>query len=246
MKNRLLHSILFGLLLACLTGCVEVDYYIKVNRDASADVEYKLGFDQMFIGLLDLQGESPLDKAIQSAEENGFTVSHYSDEDMSGIIARAHLDSLQEIPPMGSGSVWAEAAPEANRHEDNAESPFKIEPGFFYNRYLLDTQIDLSEMKAGRTGDDYGLGSAFLNKVKMRFRITLPVKPESHNAAHVADNSHTLGWDLLPGQSNRIMLEAAAPNLRNIVITAAGALIILIAAFIAWPALRKKKQSAEL
>lgn len=244
MKNRFLYSILFGLLLAGLTGCVEVDYYIKVNRDASADVEYKIGFDQMFIGLLELQGESPLDKASQSAEESGFTVSRYSDEDMSGIIARAHLDSLHDLPPMSS--VWTEAALEANRHEDNAEIPFKIEPGFFYNRYLLDTHIDLSEMKATQTGDDYGLGSAFLNKVKMRFRITLPVKPESHNASHVADNGHTLGWDLIPGQSNRIMMEAAAPNLRNIAITAAGALLMLIAALIAWPALRKKKQSAEI
>ncbi|NLA27908.1 MAG: hypothetical protein GX878_11000, partial [Firmicutes bacterium] len=154
MKKRLLYFFLTLLLLSALTGCVEVDYYIKVNRDASADVEYKLAFDQMFMGLLELQGENPLDQASQSAEEKGFTVSRYSEGDMSGIIARMHLDSLQELPHISI--AWSEAAFEGNSHDDDAKSPFKVKPGFFCNRYLLDMQIDLSEMSADEAGDDYG------------------------------------------------------------------------------------------
>ncbi|NLA27926.1 MAG: LPXTG cell wall anchor domain-containing protein [Firmicutes bacterium] len=68
------------------------------------------------------------------------------------------------------------------------------------------------------------------------------MKPDLHNAAHVTDDGYTLGWDLFPGQDNRIMMEAAAPNLRNIALTAAGTLLLLITALILW----KKKRSAEI
>ena len=48
LKTALLALTLVALL--SLSGCIEVDYYIKVNRDASADIEYKICFDQIFIG----------------------------------------------------------------------------------------------------------------------------------------------------------------------------------------------------
>ncbi len=232
--------LLFLLLCLGLTGCIEFDYYIKVNRDASADVEYRIGLDQMFIGLMESQGKNPLSQVRLSAEENGFTVSHYSENDMSGIIAKKHADSLQELP--GMSSIWAEADLETNTN-DGAGSPFKMEPGFFYHRYLVDTQVDLSEMKELDSGDDFGLGGAFLNRVKMSFRMTLPVKPRSHNAAHVSDEGYTLGWDLLPGQNNRIMVEAAVPNLRNIAAICITAALLAVALAI-WLASRKKKQAA--
>lgn len=241
MRNKLHFIFLVLLLLLGLTGCIEFDYYIKVNRDASADIEYKIGFEQMFIGLLESQGENPLSRVRLSAEENGFTVSHYSEDDISGIIAKMHVASLKELPDMSS--IWAQADPAAGG-KDAAERPFKVEPGFFYHRYLLDTQIDLSAMKQIEADDAFGLGSAFLNKVKMRFRITLPVKPGAHNAAHVTDDGHTLGWDLLPGQNNRIMVEAAVPNLRNIALCITTALLITVPVICL--AVRKKKPAAGL
>jgi hypothetical protein len=236
-----LFSLLLLLLCLGLSGCIEVDYYIKVNRDASADIEYKICFDQIFIGLMETQGEDPLSQVRLSAEEKGFTVSHYSENDITGIIAKKHADTLQELP--GINSIWAEADIQTATI-DGAGSPFKVEPGFFFNRYLVDTTVDLSEMKEQAGEDDFGLSSAFLKKIKMRFRITLPVKPKSHNAPYVTDEGYTLGWDLLPGQVNRIMLEAAVPNLRTFALLAAAAL--LTAALIAWLTVKKKKQAAGL
>ena len=93
---------------------------------------------------METQGEDPLSQVRLSAEEKGFTVSHYSENDITGIIAKKHADTLQELP--GINSIWAEADIQTATI-DGAGSPFKVEPGFFFNRYLVDTTVDLSEMK---------------------------------------------------------------------------------------------------
>src|SRR5690554_2674608 len=81
-----------------LSGCVEGKFHITLNNDGSADINYRLGFDNTMLGFMQTDQENPLEEMRREAEENGFKVRNYKENNMLGIVATKHVDSLDELP----------------------------------------------------------------------------------------------------------------------------------------------------
>jgi len=212
--------VLFVLLVTVvlLSGCVEGKFHITLNKDGSADADYRIGFNSALLAFMQSDQENPLEEMRKAAEEEGFTVKNYSENDMVGIIATKHVNSLDELPK------FANLATEI----DTEETPLVIEKSFFKNQYHFENNVDLSDMKEKPEDDLGGLGNAMLSQVNLRFILTLPFVPQHHNAAVVRDDGRTLEWHLIPGQDNQIIMDASVPNVTNIVLVITGSVILLV------------------
>jgi hypothetical protein len=217
-----------------LTGCAEGIFHVTINKDGSADVKYRVGMNSMVMGMLGSGKDNPINEMRRSAESDGFTVTNYNENNMTGIIATKHVNSLKDLPNFTQFAK--KSAPDGN-------IPFTVEKGFFQNTYNFNTKIDLSDMKE-KPGDNLsGLGNAMLSQINLRFILTLPFKPESHNASAVRDDGRTLEWQLTPGSDNTLKMQAKVPNMTNIAISI-GVVLLIIIAIIAI-SINKRKPTAE-
>lgn len=236
MKKWCLIAVLI-LSLVLLSGCVEVEYHLKINKDASADLQYKFGMNNGLLGLVSSEGENPIEEMRHEAESQGYKVTNYSNEQITGIIASKHFKTLKEVP--GFEDLLRKSDSQANI---KGETPLVIEKGFFKDRYHLDGHIDLTDMKGNSEDDLEGLGNAMLSQVKMRFILTLPYKPTNHNASLVRDDGRTLEWQLIPGQDNKLQMDVVVPNVRNIALCVVGAVLLLAGVSVAIIISRNKKK----
>jgi len=218
MKRFMPVLIILLLTVVLLSGCVEGKFHITLNKDGSADINYRIGFDRSLLALLQSDQENPLEEMRKSAKEEGFTVKNYSEDKMVGIIATKHVNSLDELPNFANVAAGG----------DSAKPPLVIEESFFKKQYHFETNVDLSDMKETPEDDLGGLGNAMLSQVNLRFILTPPFTPQHHNASVVRDDGQTLEWHLIPGQDNQITMEASVPNTTNIALVIAGSVIILL------------------
>jgi len=220
-KWSLLAVIILSLLL--LSGCAEVECHLTINKDSSADVQYKFGINSGLLGLLSSEGENPLDTMRRDAESQGYKVVNYSNDQITGIIASKHFKTLEEATNIEKLFINDD-----NQVNIKGETPLRIEKGFFKDRYYLDGHIDLTDMKEKPEDELEGLGNAMLSQIKMRFILTLPYKATNHNASSVKDDGRTLEWQLIPGMDNKIQVDVEVPNIRNIILCVGGGILILI------------------
>ena len=57
LKNVAIIAIL-GIILFTLTGCANVDYDIKLNKDGSGDIAYVIGYDKSFLASIGVETSS--------------------------------------------------------------------------------------------------------------------------------------------------------------------------------------------
>jgi hypothetical protein len=222
--KRTVYFLVIAILTIFLAGCAKGIFHITINNDGSADIKYRVGVDSMVLGLLSGEGNNPIDEMRQDAVSEGFTVANYKENDMIGIIATKRVAKLEYLPDFAQFQT-------ANVTEDTADDNMKlnVDKGFFQNVYNLNANIDLSDMEVMPDEDPLGLSSAMLGQIDLRFVLTLPFKPESHNASTVRDDGRTIEWQLIPGSDNTLIMKAKAPNVVNIAITVVAGLIVLLA-----------------
>lgn len=205
-----------------LTACVDATYHVTINRDGSADVQYKMAMSAALVGLMSQGQQDPISELAEEAKKDGFSVTSLSENNMIGIRASKHL-SPEELrrDPKGVMPTWKTIA-----GASETAPAFQVDKGFLYTTYRLKTTLDLRGM-AAKPGDEFaGLANAMLGQVKMRFLLTLPIKPETHNASTASDEGRTLEWQLLPGRANDIEVSAKVLNWRNIVLVGVGLLAV--------------------
>ncbi|WMT18588.1 LptM family lipoprotein [Parageobacillus toebii] len=227
--KKLLSLFVLILSIGLLSGCVKGVFHVKVNKDGSADLNYDLGFESTLLGFASSDGQNPIEEIRKQAEEQGFTVANYKENGYTGIRAKKHVDKLNDVPIFYT------------MVNSKDEKPVKIEKDFFSTRYVLDTQLDLSDMAMDSTEEMSNINNAVLNQMDLKFLLDLPVKAKNHNASDVKNDGQTLEWQLIPGDKNKIYMEAVVPNITNIILSIVGGLIIF--AGILFLALKKKHDS---
>jgi LPXTG-motif cell wall-anchored protein len=227
--RKLLSLFVLILSIGVLSGCVKGVFHVKVNKDGSADINYDMGFENTLLGLASSDGKNPIEEIRKQAEEQGFTVANYKENGYTGIRAKKHVDKLNDIPIF------------SNMEKSKDKKPLKIEKGLFSTRYTLDTQLDLSDMATNSNEEMANFNNAVLNQMDLKFLLDLPVKAEKHNASNVKNDGQTLEWQLIPGDKNRVYMEAVVPNIMNITLTIIGVLIILVGAL--FMILKKRKRN---
>jgi len=248
MEVRKIKSILvitiFLVIPLILTGCFKGDFHVKINRDGSADLNYKIGFNSYLISMMESTDDSDediIESLKKDLEDDGFEVTYYKENDISGVIAKKHQESLDDLSiDIFQQNLTAESnGSEANASEiDSNINKITVNKGFFQNEYIVNANFDLTSMETKNNNSEdsqseanqlgEGIAEAMLNQIDLNFILTLPVKPENHNASQITNEGKTLTWNLKPGANNEVKVEAKVLNLKNISILIVG-LFVLIA-----------------
>jgi hypothetical protein len=225
---RRLYILLISVILLLLTGCVNGVFHVKVNKDGSGDLDYRLAIDSNLLSNGD-QTENPLQEFKKLAQQDGFIVSQFKDKGYFGVEAKKHVENISDT--LGSELIKY-LSPTNNEKVD-----FTIDKGLLFNVYRLNTNLDLKDM----IHEDDPFTSMILDKMDLKMLITLPTDANNHNASRIelgsVEKSKTYEWDLLPGQDNEIYLEAKVLNTTNVILLV---LISIAAVLVTVYALRKR------
>ncbi len=239
LPNKLLQWSLFLMLVfisLLLSGCLKFSTHLTVHTDGSGDMEIVLLQDAAVNILSDIH--DPFADFKDNLAGQGFSISPYRENGMSGIKAvktmtNEELMSLDLSDFLG-GNPGSRGQVNAGSAASN--SPFlTVKEEFLLKRYYLDLVINFDRILPYLDHDyidRYSDMILTLMQPDIRFIITLPVRPESHNAAVVSDDGKTMEWLLALKGDNDIRLVAVVPNFNNIakavVITGAALIVTVI------------------
>ena len=229
MVKKVVLALLLILVMVSTAGCAEGIFHITINKNGSADLNYKVGIDNTLYSLMTSSNNDPLADFKKETQSEGFTIANFNDGQMSGVIATKHVNSNGELAGTTNFLNGQNMTNLLNGQNNmpKSNSPLAVTRSFFSTQYSLNTNIDLSSM-AGNSQDQFsGLTNAMLSQIKLQLLLTLPIKPGINNATSVLDNGKTMEWDLIPGQNNHLQMAATVPNVLNITLTAVGAAIII-------------------
>jgi len=222
--KRITLAVIVLLSLTLASGCVDATYHLTINRNGSGDINIEIAINDL---VLDLVGEEdPLVSLTKDLKLQGYTVSSFRDQGKTGLIARKHVEriSAQSLDLVRIPGIPRAAA---TSYSDG----FQIQQGFFKTRYKVQVDVDPADFTG--TGQLGALESHILSQVNFQFVLTLPIQPDDHNAISVDDKGRTMIWTLMPGQGNRVLVEASHWNPVQLAITAiailsfAGLLVLL-------------------
>lgn len=220
------------IVLVCLTGCANINYEIKLNKDGSGDVSYVIGYDKAFLTSMgvkqsDLANNDKLEEMKKKAQQDGYTVETYEDDATFGFKANKAVKNIQEEfsvkNTIGTGS------------EENEEINF--EKSLLKTKYSQNAKMDLSIPQSG-TSQENAMVYAIMGQMKISYKITLPFKVGENNATTVSEDGKTLEWKMQYGKVNEIKFQAEEDY--TMIALAGLAVLLLIVVVIIIIALRKK------
>lgn len=219
-KNQILLLLSVLMVSFLLTGCIQANIHVTVNKDGSADLNYKVGIDK---NLMDLGGGEVSDLFVETATEaqkEGYATSNYDDEKYVGIEMKKHITTLDELAKENSMKELVGS--------DKSEL-IKVNETFFYTEYILDTGIDLSDAfkDSGLSAEEISAAKMAMDQMDFQFKLTLPEKTDTNNATTVSVDGKTLEWKLT-GQDNSIKATMKVLNMQTVTVTASGFLALLI------------------
>lgn len=231
-RNRLtlILPIVFGLL---LSGCAQGVVDVTVNRNGTADIRMDAAIDQSALNTI---GQRDLPEQIASSlREQGLEAQAINQDGKAGISA-SHTVELDggPMPNLPAGITV----------EDRKEE------GLFSTTHNLVVVADPPELIPRESSSLSGfIGSRLLgrfveNEFDFNFKLTLPIKPKSHNADEISENGRTLTWNLAATRENRIELSVTVPNINRIIYASSAVLLLLAAAIIFLFVRRKRKKKA--
>ena len=214
--------------LVMLTGCVNVNYEVKVNKNGSGDISYVYAFKKESIQSLNANIEDMLSSMKKQAEDNGYKTESYEDDEYVGFKSIKHLNNLTEDFSL------QEAFGEEYVKEDEGEKDNNIiiKNSLFKTTISQDAEIDLTKMKDVAT------------IVTMNYTVKLPVKANSNNATEVSKNGTELTWNLTGGEINKIEYLATGINVLPIVLIVL--LVIIVIAVVLYLLVFRKKDKKEV
>jgi len=196
------------IMLVTLTGCVSVDYEVKVNNDGSGDISYIYGFSKKTLESLQVTAEDMIESMKEQAEESQYEVENYENEEISGFKATKHIEDLTK-----DFSLQEAFGEEYVKDEEN--NGIKIERSLFITKYSQNAEIDLTNMED------------LAGNVKMTYKVNLPAKAKTNNATKVSENNKELTWDLKAGEINKVEFVAQGVNILPIAIIVAIVAIVV-------------------
>lgn len=226
MKKVLSLATIIVMLLVLLTGCVNVNYEVTLNKDGTADVAYVYGFEKEFLKEMETTAEDMTNDMKESAETSDYTIEAYSDDKIEGFKAKKHVENLSEIS-------LSEAFGEENVKVSEGNE-IKIEKKGSKTVYSQNAEFDLS-----------GIDESMASMVTMKYTINLPTKVGNNNASEVSNDGKTLTWNLKAGETNKIEFEAIESGSIVKMIVVALIAIIGVAIIVAVVMLIVKKSKKE-
>lgn len=228
------------------TGCVKGDLHATVHKDGAAEVDFTFLIDGNYLAVLP-EEDNPLVQMKAKAEAEGYRVTHVKEGAYAGLRMQKQVENVSEL---NGDQVLAMGEGQARLLEVTEDK------GFFYSTYRAAAALNLDDMAQLVSGFDPSspVAKMFVNKVDFQYRLTVPEEAVRHNAARSGESVEVAGeeegkgityeWDLIPGQSNRIELEAKVWHWQNVSLSAAGAAGVLLVA--ALRLMRRETENGEV
>lgn len=228
MKKILKLFTLLAVLLIVLTGCVDVNYEVTLNRDGTADIAYIYGFEKESLEEMGTTAEEMTQDMKENAETSDFKVEIFSNDEIEGFKATKHITDLSQIS-------LEEAFGEENV-KDSEENQIKVEKKWQKTIYTQKADIDLTSMD-----------EMTASMIKMKYTINLPTKVGNNNASEVSEDGKTLTWNLKAGEVNKIEFEATESGIMDVktvvIVIIALALISIVVVIVILIVKKQKKKN---
>lgn len=190
MKKTISIIILLIFILFILSGCVKVDYTIKINEDGRGEITYIYGMDKTVIKNMGKTKETATNDKRLEAEKAGYSIEPYEDENIAGFKATKKVEDITEK------SVLLEIF-DGEYIKNKEDSKINIKKYLFGKIYEQNATIDLTEMK-----DMKELG------VVIKYSIQIPTRVGKTNANFISEDRRTISWDLKLGETQEISFSA--------------------------------------
>lgn len=209
--------------LITLTGCMNINYEVKLNNDGSAEISYLMGYDKKFLENMGistdtLKNDETMGEAKESVESEGYTTEAYEDDNTYGFRATKSVENIENFNIELGLLTEGEQADENNK--------IKYEKNLLNTKFAQDAKLDLTNMLEDSSEETSAMLNTMIKQMKMVYKITLPFKVGNNNATTVSEDGKTLEWVLIPGEINEVKFEATKST---VVIYAI--MIIVIAGF---------------
>lgn len=204
MKKTVGLIIMLIVMVVALTGCAKVNYEVEVHKDGSGEITYIYGVSKGKIENSKELVEQFVGTMREQAEESGYTVELYENDEISGFKANKHIEDL-------SKDFSLEEAFGKEYVKDTENNKINIEKSFLTTKYSQNTELDLKSLSD--------------TNVEMTYKIKLPTKVKTSNANDVSENGRELTWNLVGGESYKIEFMAEQINILPIV----GIAVVIIA-----------------
>ena len=128
-----------------LSGCVKYNANIDIKKDKSMDFSIIYAMDTQYFGDQEILTSEDRDNLTKE----GFEVSNYEDGTMKGFTISRSVKNIDDLSTEKDEDYSLSGIME----EDSDEKMFKVEKGFFKNKYIANFKFDSSDSGLS-TGDD--------------------------------------------------------------------------------------------
>ena len=137
------------MLMFFLTGCVKFNANMDIKKDKSMD------FSVIYAVNTSILGEDPLvsDDEKKDLEEQGFTVTDYSEDNMKGIKIERGIKNIDEVSSAEDTEYSLSGILDTEKENENTNI-FKVKKGFLKNTYIANFKFDSSDSSLNATEED--------------------------------------------------------------------------------------------
>ena len=216
----------------CLTGCIKYNAVMDIKKDKSMDFSITYAMQKSMLEMSD-------DKSILSDEDkknlenNGFSISDYSDDEMVGFIISKAISNIDDVSSSEDVQYSLSNMMEANADQSRM---FKVEKSKDKNTYtanfifdasdsdLSDGEEETTELTDGVTieqteevdvetsGDLDKLGESLTASMDLKFVVKLPDGAISSNATSKSKDGKELTWNLSTNKEDSISFQFSLSN----------------------------------
>ena len=218
--KKIISVILLTLIVYLLTGCVNLTCSLNLKENGKMDVN---------VSVLYSDKEFSYDNEAIDNIKNELIYKDFIVEDINENGMKGFSFSKENIRPEGLDEILEN---EYNIDiSDEILDSFDYDRGFLYNKYDLDTDIDLTSFaKLGSLTDGNGqaISGEELQKIFSHLSLKLIVNMDSGfitetNSKLLSNDKKTAEWVLIPGTKSEVEFEAITTNMLSIV----GTIVIL-------------------
>lgn len=134
--KKSLYILTIFIIAICLSGCVKYNANMEIKKDKSMDFSIVYAMDTQYFG----DQEVLTEENRKELEEEGFKVTDYQEDTMKGFTLTKSIKNIDELSTTENTDYSL-----SNIEEDKDKEMFKVEKGFFKNKYIANFKFDTED-----------------------------------------------------------------------------------------------------
>ena len=145
--KKSLYILTIFIIAICLSGCVKYNANMEIKKDKSMDFSIIYAMDTQYFG----DQEVLTEENRKELEEEGFKVTDYQEDTMKGFTLTKSIKNIDKLSTTENTDYSL-----SNIEEDKDKEMFKVEKGFFKNKYIANFKFDTEDSAITEEGTSDG------------------------------------------------------------------------------------------